>query len=346
MSELQRPGGSTARQATLQDVARRAGVSIKTVSRVVNREAYVHANTKARVLAAIDQVQYRPNELARSLKTHRSSAIGFLVDISNPFYASCAVAAEEVLREHGFAVIFAASRTAGNDEQRAVELFRRYQAQGLLIVPTADSYDFLRDVWADRPIVALDQPFKGITADAVLVHNADAARLAVDHLLEHGHRSIAFIGADPDSYTTQRRLEGYEESMRIAGASPLIRVGADGVDSASRLVAELLRENPRPTALFAGNNLITVGVLRAVADAGLSVPEDLALIGFDDVTLGDVLHPQLTVVRQPSKEIGRRAGELLISRLRSESTSKPETILLDSDLVIRESCGCRRNYSA
>lgn len=328
------------RHPTLGDVARLARVSAITVSRVVNGSVHVRPETRSRVLAAVEELRYRPNELARNLKTRRSHAVGLLIDVSNPFYAACATGAESVFRERGYALILASSRPSAAEEEATVELLGSYQADGLLIVPTVGSYEFLARLPSGQPIVALDRPFDRFSTDVVLVKNYEGARAAVTHLLKHGRETIAFVGADETAYTTRLRLEGYTDAIRAAGVPGLIRLGAMDVAAAASITRELIHSADRPSAVFAMNNLITVGVLEAITEAGLRVPDDIAVVGFDDVVLADVLHPRLTVVRQPAVEMGRRAAELLLSRLSGCEPVQPQTILLETELLIRESCGC------
>jgi LacI family transcriptional regulator len=332
-------------RVTLRDVAREAGVSMKTVSRVINGESKVSPATGARVAEAVERLGYKPNELARSLAGRRSRTIGLMIaDISNPFFADCAKGVELVARERGYAVILCASAEDPETEKRYVELLVQRRVDGLLLVPTADGDgEYLaEEQQAGMSIVALDRPVEGIPADAVLVENRAGAGVATRHLVGHGHERIAFVGDAERLYTARERLTGYEEALAEAGLEPLYRLGAADVASADRITRELLRlpEPARPTAFFAGNGLITAGILRALDAANLAVPGDAALVGFDDFELMSALRPHLTAVRQPAHELGRRAAELLFDRLQNGLPRPPKRLVLPAQLVVRGSCGC------
>lgn len=214
---------------TLRDVALEAGVSIKTVSRVVNDESEVNPAMAARVSEVLSRLGYRPNELARSLKGQRSRTIGLMIaDISNPFYADCAKAVEEVAGSHRYAVFLCASAEDANVEREYVGLLARRRVDGLLLVPAADGHEHLREEQAaGLPIVALDRPAEGVSADTVIVRNRTGAREATRHLVEvHGHERAAFVGADEQQYTMRMRLEGYREALDEAGLREISYTGA------------------------------------------------------------------------------------------------------------------------
>jgi LacI family transcriptional regulator len=336
--------GSFTGRPTLHDVAREARVSIKTVSRVVNGELTVSAETAARVREAIDRLGYRPNQLARSLQGRRSRTIGLMIaDISNPFYAGCVKAVEEMARERGYAVILCASDEDAVIEREYVGLLTQRRIDGLLLVPAADGHQYLKEEQAaGLPIVTLDRPADGVLTDTVVVQNRVGTLKAIEHLIQvHGHRRIAFVGAGEHLYTTRMRLQGYREALEVAGLEELCTNGAPNIASAARATRELIESPEPPTAIFAVNNLITVGVLQALEQAGLRVPEDIALTGFDDFELAAVLHPRLTLVRQPAAELGRRAVGLLFDRLEGRQPLEPRRIVLETELIVRESCGCK-----
>lgn len=266
-----------------------------------------------------------------------------IADISNPFYAGCVKAVEEVAREHGYAVILCASGEDPEIEREYVGLLTQRRVDGLLLVPAANGHGYLKEEQgAGLPIVALDRPAEGVPTDTVIVQNRTGARKAVEHLIRvHGHRRIAFVGPGEHLYTTRMRLQGYREALESAGLEELCRIGAPDIASAARATQELIQLPDPPAAVFAVNNLITVGVLQALERAGLRVPEDMALIGFDDFELAAALHPRLTLVRQPAAELGRRAAELLMDRLEGHDPGRPRRVVLKTELVVRESCGCR-----
>ncbi len=330
------------RRVTLRDVALEAGVSIKTASRVVNRESTVNAAMADRVEDAVERLDYRPNELARSLKGRRSRTIGLIIaDISNPFMATCAQAIEGVAREHGHALILCDSHADLRMEGTYVELLTQRQVDGLLLVPAHGRNIRLKtEQRAGLPVVTLDAPAEGLRADKVLVQNRAGAREATEHLIGHGHERIAFVGDERRFYTARKRLEGYKQALKSANLKPLHSMGAHSIELGEQMTKRILDTTERPTALFAANILTAVGALRATEHLGLRVPEDVAMIGFDDFELAPVLRPRFTLVHQPAAELGRRAAEMLFDRLDGEDDPDPRHLVLPTELVVRESCGC------
>ena len=330
------------RRVTLRDVALEAGVSIKTVSRVVNKEPEVNETTAARVAEVVEKLGYRPNELARSLKGRRSRTIGLVIDdVSNPFMATCAQAIEAVAREHGHALILCDSHADIREEDAYVGLLTRRQVDGLLIVPARGHDAHLKaEQRAGLPVVAFDRPAEGVRADTVLVKNRTGAREATEHLIWHGHERIAFVGDVRHYYTARKRLEGYKEALEAAHLKPLHSLGAHSIEQGEEATKGFLNAPHRPTALFAANILTTLGALRAIEDLGLRIPEDIALIGFDDFELAPVLSPRFTLVHQPAAKLGRRAAEMLFDRLDGRGRPEPRRLVLPTELVVRESCGC------
>ncbi len=330
------------KRTTLRDVAREAGVSIKTVSRVVNREPLVNEATAARVAAVVEKLGYRPNELARSLKGQRSRTIGLVIDdVSNPFMAICAQAIEAVAREHGYALILCDSHADLREESTYIGLLMQRRVDGLLIVPARGHDSHLKvEQEAGLPVVAFDRPAEGLSADTVLVENRQGTREATEHLIEHGHERIAFVGDVRHFYTARKRLEGYKEALEAARLRPLHALDVHTIGQGEEAVKGFLDAPDPPTALFAANILTTLGALRAIEDLGLSIPEDVAVIGFDDFELAHVLRPRFTLVRQPAAELGRRSAQLLFDRLDSKDDPGPRRIVLPTELVVRESCGC------
>ena len=333
-----RPG----KRITLRDVALEAGVSIKTASRVVNGEPTVNAAMADRVEDAVERLDYRPNELARSLKGRRSRTIGLIIaDVSNPFMATCAQAIEGVAREHGHALILCDSHADLRMEGTYVELLTQRQVDGLLLVPAHGRNIRLKtEQRTGLPVVTLDAPAEGLRADTVLVQNRVGAREATEHLIGHGHERIAFVGDERRFYTARKRLEGYKQALKSANLKPLHNMGSHTIELGEQMTKRILDTTERPTALFAANILTAVGALRATEHLGLRVPEDVAMIGFDDFELAPVLRPRFTLVHQPAAELGRRAAEMLFDRLEGRGPDGPRRLVLPTELVVRESCGC------
>jgi LacI family transcriptional regulator len=322
----------------MKDVAQAAGVSLKTVSRVVNGEPGVGASTAERVTEAIAGLGFSRNDLARSLRSARASAtLGLIIeDLANPFYSTIARAVEEVARRRGYVVITASSEESGERERELMATLLSRRVEGLLLVPAARDHAYLRPELAmGVQVVFLDRPPAGLTADAVLLDNAGGARAGVEHLLAQGHRRIGLIGDPPELYTLAERVKGYRaalESWGLGFDEGLLRLGAHDVAQAERSTRDLLRLPDPPTALFTANNRVSVGALRALKAEAARV----ALVGFDDFELADMLPLPVTVVRHDPAEMGRRAAELLFARLDGDG-GPPQTIVMETELVVRGS---------
>lgn len=318
------------------DVARMAGVSLKTVSRVINHEPGVRPETGARVRDAVEVLGYRANDIARNLRRGRASAsIGLTIeDVRNPFYSGIAKAVEEVARRHGHLVIIANSDEDPAAERAAVGTLLERRVGGLLIVPAGRDHAYLKEeVRLGTPMVFIDRPADSIEADEVLLDNGGGARQATEHLLAHGHRRIGLVGDPPTIHTIAERLAGYQASLEAAGIpvdGSLIRAGAHDVGHAEAAARELLAMDAPPTAIFATNNRACIGVLRSLRATGARV----ALVGFDDFELADLL--EVTVVRHDPHELGRRAAELLFARL-ADDEGPHQRIVLPTELVARGS---------
>jgi LacI family transcriptional regulator len=305
----------------MRDVASTAGVSLKTVSRVVNAEAGVRADTAARVEAAIARLGFARNDVARSLRHGRANALGLVIeDVANPFYSAIARMVEDVAHARSHILITGSCEEDAERERELVLRLLRRSVDALLIVPAGDDHRYLLpEIGVGTPIVFLDRPPRGVEADTVLLDNLGGARAAVEHLLRHGHRRIAFVGDPPPLYTASERVAGYRAALRDAGLQPdeaLVSTGSHDAASAERAVRDLLALPPerRPTALFTANNRNTVGALRALRDSELTI----ALVGFDDFELADMLPVPVTVVRHDPAEMGRIGAEMAYARLDGE----------------------------
>ncbi|WP_086780777.1 LacI family DNA-binding transcriptional regulator [Crossiella equi] len=322
----------------MSDVARLAGVSIKTVSRVVNDEPGVHPATAERVLAAIDQLGFRRNLSARNLR--RGSSTGtlglILEDVANPFYSQLTRAVEEVARAHGRQVLTGSSdEDPGRERELALEFCAR-RVDGLLVVPAGMQHGYLvPEMRAGMPVVFLDRPAGDVVADTVLVDNIGGAAEAVRHLAEQGHRRIAFLGDAPDIFTAAERLRGFREGCARSGLQypeDLVVMGPHDEQSVAHALRRLLDGRNPATAVVSGNNRITVLLLRAFATR----PHRPALVGFDDFELADLLSPPVTVVAHDVALLGRAAAELLFARLDGDN-SPPRRVVLPARLVARGS---------
>lgn len=327
-------------------MARLAGVSQSTVSRVFNASGYVSEQTRRRVMAAAESLGFRPNYLARSLVSKATRTLGLVIpDITNPFFPAVVRGVEETALSRGYTVVLT---NTGNDVQReigALEHLREKWVDGLIVVPQADEAQHLADVVAaGLPLVLIDRIPGQLNVDAVRVDNVRGAHLAVRHLLALGHRHIGHVAGPEWSSTGRDRLLGYRQALADAGLPydpSLVVAGNFDFDSGFAAARELIRRNPRPTAIFAGNDLMALGVLHAASEAGLQVPGDLAVVGFDDILPAALVSPPLTTVAQPTYRMGAQAAAMLLDRLEGAWSGPGRQVVLEPELVIRRSCGSK-----
>jgi len=317
----------------MRDVAHTAGVSLKTVSRVINAEAGVTPATAAKVTEAIVALGFERNDLARSLRQGRtSSTLGLVIeDVANPFYSAVAQAVEAVASERGFLLITASALEDAERERELVGALLRRRVDALLVVPAGPDHRYISGA---ARTVFLDRPPQGIEADTVLLDNLGGARRAVEHLIARGHTRIACVADTADLYTMRERLTGYREALEAAGLEqdPLLIASGNHDVTAAQAATERLLALPaatRPTAIFAANNRNTVGALRAfAADA------PVALVGFDDFELADLL--RTTVVRADPWRLGEQAAALAFARL--DGADRPSLeITVPTELIVRGS---------
>jgi LacI family transcriptional regulator len=329
---------STARP-TMKDIADRVGVSIKSVSRVLNGEGGVSPATAQRILGVASDLGFRRNDLARDLRRgNRTGTIGLALRRSSTrFYDDLIRGVEEVAEQHGALVITAGSRTAERERETLLALSSR-RVDGLLVEPNGPDHSFLAAEQAmGTPVVFVDRPPRRLTADTVLSDDFTGGREATAHLIGHGHRRIGVVGASDDIHTVRERVRGHEHALSNAGIPSddrLIRLNRLTADESRTAVAELLAELEPPTALFALNNVCTIGAARAMRAAGAE--GRVALIGFDDFDLADLLTPPVTVIAHDVIEMGRTAAELLFARI-DGLTDPPRKITLPCSLIPRGS---------
>jgi LacI family transcriptional regulator len=341
MTTLSNARDRKVRRATMSDVARLAGVSIKTVSRVVNDEPGVHQDTAERVLAAIERLGFRRNIGALNLRRGLSTGtIGLVLeDVANPFYSGLTRAVEEVARQFGRQVLTGSSdEDAGRERELALEFCAR-RVDGLLVIPAGAQHGYLvPEIRSGTPVVFVDRPPGDVVADTVLVDNVEGTSAAVAHLAAHGHRRIAFLGDAPTIFTAGERLRGFREGCVKAGIrfdEKLVAMGPHTAAGVATTLRRILAGRTPATALITGNNRITVHVLRGLATVpgGRDRP---ALVGFDDFELADLLDPPVSVVALDAGVLGKAAAELLFARLDGD-TSPPRRIVLPVRLVARGS---------
>ena len=328
---------------TMADVARLAGVSVTTVSHVINGTRPASERTTRAVLAAIERTGYSQNVVARALARRRTQSLGLAISgLANPYFADVIAAVEAAATRAGHTLLLAETRDDPEQELRVVRALVERRVDGLLLAPSPGALERALPYLApqDVPVVLLDR-FLDAGLDQVGSENEAPTRQLVAHLVELGHTRIGMVVGIAGLSTTAERVRGYRAGMRDAGLDgDLIADGGSNADRASVATHALLDRDDPPTALVSGNNHMTIGVLRALKSRGLRVPDDVALVGFDDFDWADLFAPRLTVIAQPTARLGERAVELLLSRL-DDPQQPPRTERLAATFVHRDSCGCR-----
>ena len=332
------------KRATLEDVARAAGVGAMTVSRTINGHPYVSEKTAKRVRAAIRQLGYRPNHAARMLTGQLSRSIGLIVpDLADPFFSVVSHAVQETARESGYLVWLAASNDDPAIEAAQVEQMMHHPVDGILLVPADSKHKYLKTVTEGAtPVVTIDRPIEVATSDSVGVENRAGARMAVEHLIRHGYKRIVCVATNMHLLTIRERLIGYEECMREAKLPrpKVIRLASQS--DVKPALKELLESRAWPDAFFSANNAATIWVIEALRELKIEIGRDVALVGFDDVDYYSLITPPVTTIRQPAPELGQMSARLLLQRIKGEFTASSVRTVLPVTLVVRESCGCKR----
>lgn len=337
------------RPPRMSDVAKLAGVGTMTVSRVLSGTVRVSEETAKRVFDAIAALSYRPNEVARALRDQRSHQIGVIVpNLVDPFFAICAQTVSVVAKEHAYSVIIAMAEEDTDVEYSEASRMLRRQVEGFVIIPAAGGVSRIAGIEFNRtPIVTLDRPIENSPYDSVVVENRFGSQLGVTHLIRHGHSRIAFFGLSRNLYTIRARYEGYRDAMKKADLKPNAYFGNSTQGEMLLTIRGILaRKNP-PTAVFCSNNLITRNAIHALYSLKVRIPEQVALVGFDDFETANILNPPVTVVRQPINDMARMGANILFSRLLNDDISeRGKHIVLPVELVVRESCGLKHKISA
>jgi LacI family transcriptional regulator/LacI family repressor for deo operon, udp, cdd, tsx, nupC, and nupG len=329
--------------SSLKDVAKKAGVSIATVSRVNNNAPNINHVTRHRVQQAMKALDYRPSRIAKRLRSKAVSGnlIGVMVpDISNPFYVEVLSGIEDYMLSHDYLMIMCNFSQNEQKEQLYLDALVGESVDGLIVAPAHERDEKIMALEKENiPFVCIDRGLKNGNTDLVVVDNDRGAYEAVRFLLESGYKDIAYVSGQLQIPTSRQREQGYRKALdeyNIAFQAELVKYGDSTMKSGKLLTHELLSQKISPDALFTGNNLITLGALQTIADIGLKIPDDIAIIGFDDMPWSSTLNPPLTAVKQPAYEIGRRAAELLYQRI-CEPGRPNVKIVLETELIIRKS---------
>ena len=329
---------------TMKDVAKRAGVSVTTVSHVINETRFVSDELQRRVFDAMEELHYRPNILARSLRRGETRTIGLIVpDNSNPFFAEVARTVEDIGFENGYSVILCNTDGDLEKEKVYIDVLIAKQVDGAVFIAAGSRQEHLSELTAQGlPVVVVDRDIPQTLADVVLVNNEQGGYEATRHLIELGHQRIGCIAGPSELTPSAARIHGYRRALEendLPYREELIVSGDFRYDGGETTMEKLLSLSAPPTAVFVCNDIMAIGALRAIKRAQMQVPADLSIIGFDNIPITSATSPALTTVAQPITELGVRSMNLLLSRIRNTRPSGDyERIILETELTIRDSC--------
>lgn len=332
--------------ATIHDVAQDAGVSPTTVSRYLNNRIELPSTTAARIDAAIRKLDYRPNLLAKRLSTGKTEAVGLVTpEIREPFFAELASAFEDEADRHGYTVFISSTRSDRNREIASLERLHDGHVDGLLMMTnTADDGTLAALIGRRRNVVIVDEDIPGVSAPRLFVENEAGAHAATRHLIEAGHTRIAYLGGPDGLFTVGERYAGFVRAMREAGIGirpEYVAIGSFAPDLARAATLNFLALDHPPTALFASSDYLMIGAVQGLRARGVRIPDDMSLVGFDDMSFGELLTPPLSAIRQPVESLGRLGFQTLLALLNGESP--PMLTRLPVQLMVRQSVGAPRN---
>lgn len=325
---------------TIKEVADHAGVSVATVSRVVNKTGYVSLHLQNRVTEAMEALNYRPSALARSLRRQRTQTIGVLIpQLDQPFFGTLSFAIEKFLFTQNYHALICSAEENAEKEDAYIDILLRQRVEGVILVPVGRSVTNVgRLLKQDVPVVLVDRNLPNLPLSRVSSNNYQGGYIAMHHLLELGHRRLAVICGPRYSEPMMQRLEGARQALSDFGVDPIAEVVLSTTlqefELSYNAARTLLQPPSRPSAVFALNDVMAVGVLHAAADLGLKVPDTLSVVGFDNIPLASYVVPTLTTIAQPITAIGETAARMLFRRI-EDDTTPVETVLLDTELMVR-----------
>ncbi len=321
---------------SIKDVAQKAGVSISTVSRVLSNKPYVSEDVRDRVMQAVQELDYRPNQVARSLRARQSTSLGLIVsDVCNPFFTDVSRAVEDCAYEKGYSVFLCNSDENEKKERFYLQEMIDKNVAGVILSPTQKASENFTDLNVNLPVVVYDRSVKGMDVDTILIDNRESALQLTNHLIENGYKRIAGIFCNvPTGY---ERRAGFEKAMAKAGLESLqIIMTQTRIEAGYTAAKKLLTQSPLPDAIFTSDNLVLAGTMQAVNEMGLKIPDEIGLVGYDDVAWMTLVHPPMTIIRQPTDQIARMAVDLIMQRIENPNRP-PLQVVLKGQLVIRGS---------
>ncbi|WP_413305916.1 LacI family DNA-binding transcriptional regulator [Bacillus sp. 1P10SD] len=330
-------------KVTIKDVAREAGVSIGTVSKVLNNKGYVSKETRSKVLEIIELLKYQVNANARSLKAVRTKKVGMIVsDISNPYIMSIAKTIESTLRPIGCHMLIMSHNENEETERELIQLILEQRVEALVLIPTGGNPELVQFVINQKiPVILVDKKIEGITTDLIVDDNYYGSYESISYLNSLGHERIGVIYGLTKNSVGKERLEGALDAIKTfqcSNDSSLIKPGEFNAESAYEAATELLLLPNPPTAIYSCNNTMTIGLLKATNEQGLKIPEDISIIAFGDASQWELIQPPLTLMTQPLKRIGVESAILLKNRITMDEDFSPKQIIIKPELQIRSSC--------
>lgn len=331
---------NTEMKPTIKDIAKQAHVSYATVSRALNNKYGVNQETRNRIIKIAGDLNYSPNAIARGLVSSRSLTIGLILpDITNPYFPEIAAGIEARLQEHGYSVLLCNTNWSKEREHSYIKLLSERRVDGIIIAPVGTTIEEnLQDL---LPTVFVSSAPKNSNRSSVVIDNIRGGYLATKHLIELGYESIGFIGVKNPDIVNNDRIEGYRRAFQRYGLEideRNIKFGDFKQNTGYRVIREMIMTGDYPEAIFAENDVLAIGILHGIKDSGLRVPEDIALIGFDDISFSSYQEFQLSTIKQPKEEMGIQAADIILSEIETEATSvSPRKVILEPELVVRRS---------
>ncbi len=326
--------------ATIQDVAKLANVSVATVSRVINNTTYVSPEARQEVNNAIKQLNYQPNLTARNLRRLETKTILVLLPtISNTFYSKVIKGIEDTAYKNGYTVMICTTASNKQIENRYLNLLKNKLVDGIIFMTSQLEEDELGLIAQNLPIIQCGEYKENVPASYISIDNEAAGYMAVNHLIKRGHCKIGMVTCRNNHISTKKRELGYKKALNEAGIeykSDLIKYGNYGFGSGMKLAKEFLKIKPRPTAIFAISDMMAIGLVRYFLDKGLKVPEDIAVVGFDNIRFSYMVKPKITTISQPQYKMGSLAMELLLRKIQDKQ-SNPQNVFMEHKLIVRES---------
>ncbi len=331
--------------SNLKDVAQKLNISVSTVSRVVNGKVYVKPETREMVMKALDELNYTPNQVARSLKNKATKTIGIVVpDISEDFFAYVIKGIDNVLSRNGYTIILCDTGESAQKEELYINLLSEKQIDGVILATVCKEHQTLYKLIAkELPIIFIDNlPHLKTNYDSVIIDNSRASYMAVEHLINLGHKTVGAIIGKMDETTGYERLSGYKKALEdnhLPVNENLIKIGDFKEKSGYEGMKSLLEMNKDISAVYVASSKMTYGAIKAIKEKGLQIPKDISLVGFDIHDVSGLITPSITTVLQPEERIGKVAGELMLKRLQDSDERYSQKIVLEPEILIRDSCG-------